>query len=69
MGGKQEKQDAISKVFQLLGLETAEERERLRLLADLGRVGQEPGACRYEPADTRNNTAMEEDYAQLEPTS
>ena len=69
MGVKQhEKQDAISEVFRLLGLETAEQRERLRLQADLGRVGEEPGACRYERADTRNNTARDEDYAQLEPT-
>jgi hypothetical protein len=69
MDVKHEKQDSISVVFGLLGLETAEERERLRLLADLGRIGEEPGACRYEPADTRNNTARHDDYAQLEPTS
>ena len=66
---KHARRDPIFEVFQQLGLETTEERERLRLLADLGHVGEEPGQCRYETADTRNNTATEEDYAQLEPAS
>ena len=69
MGMKDEKQDRISAVFRLLGLETTEERERLRLLAHLGRAREEPGSCTHEPADTRNNTARDEDYAQLERTS
>ena len=66
---KHENQDAISEVFLLLGLEAAEERERLRLLASLGCVGEEARTCVYESADTRDNTAMDDEHAQLEPAS
>jgi len=68
MGSKHAKQGPISEVFRLLGLKTARERERFRLLPHLGRVGKEAGVSRYEPADTRNNTAKDEEHAQLEPT-
>ena len=69
MGAKSGMQDEISEVFQRLSLEGAEDRERFRLLADLGHVGKEPAGSTYERVDTRNNTAREDDYAQLEPTT
>ena len=61
--------EAISGVFRELGLEDPDVQERFRQLA-------EPSDWytwrkrRYEPQDTRNNTAKEEEasHAQLEPT-
>ncbi len=68
MSEKQETQDEISEVFQRLGLETEEKRERLRKLEGLGRIGEAPGVYRYALA-LKNDTAREKDYAQLERTS
>ena len=58
-----EMKDAVLEVFRALGLEASEDRKRLRILADLGGVCEEPEVGRYERADTRNNTAAEEDDA------
>ncbi len=68
MATKDNKQDAITEVFCALGLGTSEDRQRFRTLAHLGRVGEKPKPCRREPTGTRNNTAKEENGAQLEPT-
>lgn len=59
---------SISDVFGILGLESKEDRERFRLLAELGSVGLKPKCCFHEQAKTRNNTAKDEEYAELEPT-
>ncbi len=70
MNNRRERQDSIPEVFRRLGLETEEEREHFRRLADLGAVGQilevKPNPC--EQTETQNNTAKDKD-AQLEPTS
>ena len=54
---------AIPNVFRRLGLETEEEREHFRRMADLGTVGQnlEMETRRCETTDTQNNTAEDED--------
>ena len=63
MNDRCERQRSISEVFRQLGLETAEERSRFQRLANLGAIGQslEKEAHRYEPTDTQNNTAKEDD--------
>lgn len=59
-----EPKDSISEVFHNLGLEAEEERERFRLLAQLGTTdGKERENLRDEVSDTRNNTATKENHA------
>ena len=69
MNNRRERQDSIPEVFRRLGLETEEEREHFRRLADLGSVGKilEVKPNPYEPSETQNNTAKDDD-AKLEPT-
>lgn len=69
MSAKPERKDAVLEVFRALSLEVSEDRRRLRLLADLEGIGEKLRVSRYERAETRNNTAVEEDGAQLEPAS
>ena len=63
MNDRCERQRSISEVFRQLGLETAEERSRFQRLAGLGTIGQslEKETYRYEPTDTQNHTAKEND--------
>ena len=64
MNNRRERQDAISEVFQSLGLGTEAEREHFRRLTDLGNlgnIGQNSETDRREPTDTKNNTARNDD--------
>lgn len=54
-------------VFRLLGLETEQNRQRLRGLAQLGQQEAEGSQATYTYADTRNNTQREDGDAELEP--
>ena len=63
MNDRCERQRTISEVFRQLGLETAEKRSHFQRLAGLGTIGQslEKATHQYEPTDTQNNTAKEDD--------
>ena len=63
MNDRCERQRSISEVFRQLGLETAEKRNHFQRLAGLGTIGQilEKEPHRYEPTDTQNHTAKEND--------
>jgi hypothetical protein len=69
MSPKPERKDEVLEVFRALSLEAPEDRRRLRLLPALEDIGEKLRVSRYERAETRNNTAVEEDGAQLERAS